>query len=127
MDPRNLRDSRDIGTIGRGAASETFLYEAQVSCMVSGTSNGSWTTHALFDTYHDDGGSKHDVQALKADEDRLVDVLIGQHDSAIPITDARDYFLKSMQSCVQVSCGEWRNSGASLLKAIKNHASISQD
>ncbi|KAK1828803.1 hypothetical protein QBC39DRAFT_415772 [Podospora conica] len=121
LDPRNLRDCRAIGTIGYGAATETYLYEAQVSCMVSGTSNGSWTTHALFDTYHDDGSSKHDVQVLKADEGRLVDVLIGQHDSPTPITDARDYFLRSMESCVQVSCDEWRNSGASLLKAIKNH------
>ncbi|KAK0738689.1 hypothetical protein B0T18DRAFT_333187, partial [Schizothecium vesticola] len=126
LDPRNLRDCRDIGTISHGAASETYLYEAQVSCMVSGTSNGSWTTHALFDTYHDDGSSKHDVHVLKSDENRLVDVLIGQHDSATSITDARDYFLRSMESCVQVSCGEWRNSGASLLKAVKDHASISR-
>lgn len=126
LDPRNLRDCRDIGTIGLGAASEIYLYEAQVSCMVSGTSNGSWTTHALFDTYHDDGSSKHDVHVLKSDEDRLVDVLIGQHDSATSITDARDYFLRSMESCVLVSCGEWRNSGASLLKSIKNHASNSR-
>lgn len=62
---------------------------------------------------------------MKTDRDRLVDVLIRQHGSATSVTDARDYFLRSMESCVQISCGEWRNSAASLLKAIKNHASIS--
>lgn len=126
LDSRSLRDCRDIVALGYGAASETYLYEAQFSCMVSGTSNGSWESHALFDTYHDDGSSKHDVHVLKSNEDRLVEFLFGQHDSATPITDARDCFLWAMESSVQVSCGEWRNSGASLLKAIKNHVSTSR-
>lgn len=127
LDPRSLRDCRDISTLGHGAASETYLYEAQFSCMVSGTSNGSWESHALFDTYHDNGSSKHDVHVLKSNEDRLVEFLFGQHDSVSPITDARDCFLWVMESSVQVSCGEWRNSGASLFKAIKNHVSTPRD
>ncbi|KAK3339728.1 hypothetical protein B0T25DRAFT_618264 [Lasiosphaeria hispida] len=121
VDPRQLRSCKNISFLDKSDTSETYIYEAQVSCTVTGVDNGYWTAYAFFDTYHDGGESKRDVQFYELTKGRaIVDPLAGgRYESNPPIWTAREYFLRIMEACVRDIKSEWRNVALSLLKKIK--------
>ncbi|KAK0704464.1 hypothetical protein B0H67DRAFT_497304 [Lasiosphaeris hirsuta] len=126
LDTRQLRSCKNVSFLDKSNTSETYIYEAQVSCTVTGVDNGYWTAYAFFDTYHDGGESKRDVQFYESTKGRaIVDPLAGgRYESNPPVWAAREYFLQVLEACVRDVKSEWRNVALSLLKKIKPYVSV---
>lgn len=122
-DQRELRDYRDVTFLDPAAEADSttaHLYEAQISFMVTGVDDRSWTAHAFLDTYHDGGESKRDVHFYEAAGDGAVDPLTGQAiDKNAEVADAREYFLRVMEASVGNVKDEWLSAGLTLIKRIK--------
>ncbi|KAK4236851.1 hypothetical protein C8A03DRAFT_16533 [Achaetomium macrosporum] len=129
-DKRPLRNSREVKFLNnpRGQ-SQTYIHEAQISCMVAGVDNRHWTAYGFFDTFHDGGESKHNVRFYQsvAGETALDPLTGGRHASDNPVWDAREYFLRVMESCVGEATEEWQNVGRQMLKALKPYVSTRDD
>jgi hypothetical protein len=93
--------------------------------MIVGVDNRHWTAYGFFDTYHDGGESRHDIQSYQpAKGGFIMDPLTGgRHAADSPIWTAREYFLRVMESCVQEVKEEWKNVGQQLLKIMKPYVS----
>jgi uncharacterized protein (DUF2267 family) len=92
-----------------------------------GVDNRHWTAYGLFDTYHDGGESRHDVRSYQATQGvaALDPLTCGRRMVDSSISDARDYFLRVMESCVEEVTEEWENSVQQVLKALKTPVSSS--
>ncbi|KAL2017772.1 hypothetical protein VTK56DRAFT_1690 [Thermocarpiscus australiensis] len=122
---RRLRNSRNLGFLGRAnGMAQTYIHEAQISCMIVGVDNRHWTAYGFFDTHHDGGESKHDVQSYQSAEGaRMMDPLTGgRHALDNPIWTAREYFLLLVESCIQEVKEEWQNVEQHLLKVFRSYA-----
>lgn len=89
--------------------------------MIVGVDNHHWTAYGFFDTYQDGGESRHDVQTYQMTQGGAVmdPLTCGRHMADSSVSDAREYFLRLMESCVQEVTVEWENSGRQHLKALK--------
>lgn len=117
-----LRATRDVSFLGRvNGQSPTYMHEAQLSCMIVGLDNRQWTAYSFFDTYHDGGESKHDVLSYQSTQGGLMmdPLTCGRFVSENPVTDAREYFLRVMESCIAEIKEEWQNAGRQVLKSLK--------
>ncbi|KAK3313608.1 hypothetical protein B0H66DRAFT_566617 [Apodospora peruviana] len=122
-DMRPLRSRKDLSFLEKPAGRHnTFVYEAQISCVVTGIADRFWTAYGFFDTYHDGGNNvKHDVHLYEPTEGEPdMDPLTGgRHASDTPIWTARDYFLRVLESSVSEVKDEWHNTVLNLTKKIK--------
>ncbi|EAQ88798.1 hypothetical protein CHGG_05417 [Chaetomium globosum CBS 148.51] len=119
-----LRGSKEVGFLNQSRGTQTYLHEAQISCMIVGVDNRHWTAYGFFDTYHDGGESRHDVRYYQSTQGGAVmdPLTCGRHMADSTVPDAREYFLTVMESCVLEVKGEWENAGRQVLKDVKAHA-----
>ena len=130
------------------ANTQTHLYEAQISCMITGVDGKCWTAFSFVDTYHDedqDGErrSQRDVGVIERgdrgqvhgeveeeDKDGHVDPLIRRCErdgdgKRQQVLTPRDYFLRALLRAVCDARGEWEGSVRSLLGVLGRFVSIS--
>lgn len=75
------------------------LYEAQISCAITGQDNWTWTAYLFVDTYFEED-STDDVDSYC---DQVFDqwspdpLTRGDHNANLPISDPRAYFLTVLQ------------------------------
>ena len=105
--PRN--DSRGLRRCGRfmitRANSETpeYLYEAQISLLVSGVDEWFWTSYCCADTYF---GSEKTIQYY---HDRDLDASSGgERPTHYPVWNPREYFLYVLSRRFRQVTQEWR-------------------
>ncbi|KAL2140153.1 hypothetical protein VTI28DRAFT_4202 [Corynascus sepedonium] len=119
-----LRQSRDIGSLTTSIRRfRTYIHEAQFSCLIVGVHNRHWTAYGAFDTYYDGGESKYDVRSYQTTQGGAVmdPLTCGHHMADNSVVDAREYFLRVMESCVLEVKEEWENTGRQIMKALKPH------
>jgi hypothetical protein len=97
--------------------------------MIVGIDNRHWTAYGFFDTYHDGGESKHDVRSYQSTQGGPVmdPLTCGRHMADSAVSDAREYFLWSMECCVKKVKEEWENVGRQVMKALKPFVSPRND
>ncbi|KAL2158162.1 hypothetical protein VTH06DRAFT_4730 [Thermothelomyces fergusii] len=125
-----LRSSRNISFLSQdGEQTQTWIHEAQVSCLIVGAGNRHWTAYGAVDTYHDGGESKHDVRSYQTTQGgaAMDPLTCGRHMADSSVADAREYFLRAMESCVREVKEEWENTGRQVMKALKHHQPIMND
>ncbi|KAK0611969.1 hypothetical protein B0T14DRAFT_339079 [Immersiella caudata] len=102
------------------------IYEAQISCMVTGFDDESWVGLAFVDTYYrgdDDRESVEYYASESADGDEAIEnpVLMdpltgGRFDANAPIWKPREYFLRLLECRVDQVRLEWHNVVSRLLQ-----------
>lgn len=126
-DNQALRSTTDASFLAKpNRQSRTYIHEAQMSCMIVGVDNRHWTAYSFFDTYHDGDESRHDVLSYQSTQGGVMmdPLTCGRFMSENPVWDAREYFLRVMESCVHEVKEEWQNAGRQVLKALKPHVSL---
>ncbi|KAK4176795.1 hypothetical protein QBC36DRAFT_300835 [Triangularia setosa] len=130
-DGRPLRSSKNVSFLFNPSdkSDEAYVHEVQMSCMIVGVDNRCWTAYGVFDTYHDGGESKHDVQVYESAEDEIPEDPLtgGRYASDRPIWTAREYFLRVLMCCISEAKEEWQNTGRNLLRALKPYTTNAKD
>ncbi|KAK0736471.1 hypothetical protein B0T21DRAFT_367008 [Apiosordaria backusii] len=127
---RPLRSSKNVTFLcSPTEKGEAYIYEAQISCMIVGVDNRHWTAYGIFDTYHDGGESKHDVQVYEPMEDEIPEDPLtgGRYASDRPIWMAREYFLRVLLCCIAEVKAEWQTTGSNLLRPLKPYTTNAKD
>jgi hypothetical protein len=130
---RPLRQFRDVSFLDwRSSGSSSFLYEAQISCLVAGTDERRWVAYGLVDNYFDAAEegketvlSYHKESVEEDDEGMRVDPLtFGTCNADNPIWNPREYFLMVFRIRLnQVKC-EWQQVVAKVQQSIREYVSF---
>jgi hypothetical protein len=95
---RPLRQSRDVSFLDwDSSGSSSFLYEAQISCVIAGMDEWRWVAYCFVDTFFESDEAKETVESYYEDsqieEGMLTDPLtLGEKDANRPTQNPRDYF-----------------------------------
>ncbi|KAH9210687.1 hypothetical protein DL95DRAFT_465582 [Leptodontidium sp. 2 PMI_412] len=126
---RPLRQSQNVSFLDR-TSSETpsFLYEAQVSCLVSGTDESRWVAYVFVDNYFEvDGEGKETVSSyhedsLGEDGERMDPLTYGTCPVNRPDWNPRKYFLVVFRVRLnQINC-EWQQLVAKIKGSVREYA-----
>jgi len=109
------------------------LYEAQISCLVSGIDQWSWVAYAFVDTYYKGANNTESAtfyrdSILEETESGGVkpDALSGGRlDANRPVWWPKEYFLRVLEPRVEQVKQEWLNTVSRLLSAVELYVSIS--
>lgn len=87
-----------------------YLYEAQISCTVTGLDNKRWVAYFFIDTYFENSTEKESV--LYYEEQRRHGMhgdplTAGRHDAEMPIWTPREYFLRVLETRTDQIKREW--------------------
>ena len=103
-DPRNLRRYGRFLTKRTVEGVSEFLYEAQISVLVTGTDEWFWTAYCCADTFF---GSEETMQFYY---NRRIDAPTGGLKSKIyPVWNPREYFLLVLSRRFRQVTTEWAN------------------
>jgi hypothetical protein len=125
-----LRQSLDVSFLNsKSTGSSSFLYEAQISCIIAGTDECRWVAYCFVDTYFEAEEAKEKVQSYH--EDSLVDegmfadpFTFGERDADDPIQKPREYFLEVFRVRIdQVKC-EWEQVVAKVQESIRKYVLV---
>lgn len=128
---RPLRQSQNVSFLDR-TSSETpsFLYEAQVSCLVSGTDESRWVAYVFVDNYFEvDGEGKETVSSyhedsLGEDGERMDPLTYGTCPVDRPDWNPRKYFLVVFRVRLnQINC-EWQQLVAKIKGSVRAYVSL---
>jgi len=129
---RPLRQSRDVSFLNwKNSGSSSFLYEAQISCLVSGTDEWRWVAYGFIDNYFDsEDDGKETVQQYHNDsideEGMRADPLtFGTCDSEKPIWNPRVYFLVVLKARLHQVKNEWQQVVAKVEESIWEYINVS--
>jgi hypothetical protein len=129
---RPLRRSRDLSFLNLsqdpgGTAQQECLYEAQVSCLVTGLDDFAWVAYVFQDSYYqnpDDSASVESSQYHEYHDDPRMDPLCaGKYPSDRPIWLPREYFLRVYDVRVEQARKEWSNTVHTLLDRVQPYVS----
>ncbi|KAK0649648.1 hypothetical protein B0T16DRAFT_457041 [Cercophora newfieldiana] len=105
---------------------EDCIYEAQVSCIVTGFDEGSWVGLAFVDTYYRGDDDRESVEyyadqnseaEARMENPFLMDPLTGGRvDANAPIWKPREYFLRLLECRIDQVRREWHNVVSRLLQ-----------
>lgn len=125
---RPVRRSRDLKFLsmlvaGASEGSEDCLYEAQVSCLVSGVDQFSWTAYLFVDTYHkgkvnEESPTTYD-EGAKANGLYLDPLTHGRHDANMPVWSPREYFVQVLDARLDQVQQEWSDVVDRILQVIE--------
>lgn len=111
-----LRHSRDVSFLEwNGTGASSFLYQAQISCLVAGTDESKWIAYGFVDSYFEaEDNGRETVQQYHDsnvdDEGLHTDPLTaGFLEAEKPIWDPRVYFLAVLQIRITHIKNEWQN------------------
>jgi hypothetical protein len=96
-----------------------YIYESQISVMVSGIDDWVWTAYCFVDVYFK--GNKHTetVEHYSSDAiNRMDPHSCGKHAADRPVWDPRKYFLRSLSARMEQAREEWDNSVSLLMYQI---------
>ena len=114
-DPRSLRKSYNLSLFDyEGRKPPGFLYEAEISCAITGSDDWTWCGYCFTDAYFDplkDGkenasqywGDSQLSEGMCADP-----FTYGATDTDVPIQDPKEYYLVVMASRIRQVEREWR-------------------
>jgi hypothetical protein len=115
-----LYEHADSGVSSCGPRS---LHEAQITCLVTGQSDGVWTAYFFEDTYFDKERSENILKPHELDddeaceEDHVTGLLAGA------IWTPREYFLKMLDSQLKRVKDEWQRIERNLGSRLRSYVS----
>ncbi|KAH6957840.1 hypothetical protein BKA56DRAFT_196791 [Ilyonectria sp. MPI-CAGE-AT-0026] len=134
-----LRRCVDLSFLQRNSGSSGLyygtaaLYEAQISCAITGQDNWAWTAYCFVDTYFekdstDDVNSYWDeVEGDEVEYQFVPDPLTrGNLDATVPVSDPRRYFLIVLQIRFLQVKNAWRDLIENLQPGIRQYISHHQ-
>lgn len=127
-----LRQSRDVSFLNwKSSGPSDFLYEAQISCLITGSDDWRWIAYFFVDTYFDSADeAKETVESYH--EDSIQDggmhadpLTFGLVDAEKAIPTPREYFLSVFQIRIaQVRC-EWEQVVAKVQQSVRSYMQVS--
>lgn len=103
-DPRGLRRSGYLIPNDKGSPESQYLYEAQLSLMVTGVDEWFWTAYFCAETHF---GSEESIQYYHKNQ---LDALTGGEKSIrYPVWNPREYFLSILSRRLKQVAKEWSN------------------
>lgn len=125
---RPLRQCRDISFLDwTSSGSPSFLYEAQVSCLVSGIDESRWVAYAFVDNYfEDEGEGKETVSAYHEDSldeggNRMDPLTYGTCEVDKPDWNPRKYFLVVFRVRLNQVNREWQQLVAKIKESVHEY------
>jgi hypothetical protein len=130
---RPLRKTRDVSFLDwTNTRPSSFLYEAQISCLVAGTDESRWIAYGFVDTYfeavdegketvqsYDEDGQDEDDEGMCADP-----LTYGTCAADKPIWNPREYFLVVLQTRLRQVKSEWQNVVAKMQGSVREYVSL---
>jgi hypothetical protein len=116
IDPRGLRRCADFIPDRLSPDASEYLYEAQISVVVTGIDEWFWTAYCCTDTHF---GSEESVQYYH--ENGLDAPTGGEKSTDYPIWNPREYFLVVLSCRVKQTTKEWGNVINTLETRLKYH------
>ena len=114
-DPRGLRRSGYFIPNLEGPQSPEYLYEAQLSLLVTGVDEWFWTAYCCAETYFGSG------ESIQYYSDNQLDALTGGEKSMLyPVWNPREYFLSRR---LKQATKEWSNVVETLQDRLRLHVS----
>jgi hypothetical protein len=135
QDPRKVRRSEEVMYLPiRGHSSLSsddipeYIYESQISVMVSGIDNWVWTAYCFVDVYFKGDTHTEKVEHYSSDAiNRMDPHSCGKHAADRPVWDPRKYFLRALSARVEQVREEWENSVSLLMFQIDPYVRGSPD
>ena len=133
VDVRRLRQSKSLSFLTARESEESsvwrteYLYEAQITCVVSGTDNWKWLAYCLVDTYFETAATRESVESYHLDAIdgmRSDPLTLSRNDAAKPITAPRDYFMRVLEVRANQVREEWVNVLESLGSRINEYVRL---
>lgn len=103
-DPRQLRQSYSMIKSLDGVFDNLFYYDAQISVLVTGTSNQQWNAYCFIDTFFGSEQSAEEYCAQQQDGPSG-----GARHENQPCWDPREYFLLVLSQRFRQTSREWGN------------------
>ena len=117
-DSRGLRRSGYFIPSLEGPQNNEYLYEAQLSLLVTGVDEWFWTAYCCAETYF---GSEESIQYYS---DNQLDALTGGEKSMLyPVWNPREYFLSILWRRLKQVTKEWVNVVETLQDRLRLHVS----
>ena len=127
---RPLRQSQDVSFLDWSSGSSSFLYEAQVSCLVSGTDDSRWVAYAFVDNYFEvDGDGRETVSSYHEDSLgegclRVDPLTFGTCPVDMPVWNPRKYFLMVLRVRLNHINREWQHLVTKIKESIREYVSL---
>ncbi|KAF4629532.1 hypothetical protein G7Y89_g8613 [Cudoniella acicularis] len=126
-----LRQFRDVSFLNsQSSESSSFLYEAQISCVVSGSDEWRWIGYCFVDTYFDSNEEARESVVSYHEDSEEDDGLpadpftYGVGDRNYPIRKPREYFLNVFGIRIKQISREWQQVVAKFEQSIREHIEI---
>ncbi|RDW64274.1 hypothetical protein BP5796_10776 [Coleophoma crateriformis] len=99
-----------------------YIYEAQISVMITGMDNYFWTGYCFVDTYFkDQDDNRERVEHYCNSEQKLDPTSCGRMTADRPIWTPREYFLRTLSFRMDQVKQEWNNAVVQLIEQIEPH------
>lgn len=126
-----LRQSRDVSFLDwKGSGPPSFLYEAQISCVIAGSDESRYVAYCFVDTYFD-AAEEAKESVLSYHEDSLVDqgmradpFTFGVINADEPIQKPREYFLMVFRIRIDQIKREWQQVVAKMQQSIREYVQV---
>ena len=100
-----------------------YLYEAQISVMVTGLDDWVWTAYCFVDVYFKAQNHPEQVECLSNYGTKLDPHSCGQYPADRPIWSPREYFLRTLSSRIEQVKQEWDNAVSILTQNMQTYVS----
>ena len=124
-----LRRCRDLSFLNqsRTEASE-YLYQAQISCVITGPDRWRWVAYCFVDVYYETEGketvSQYYEDSMGEDGLRTDPLTLGCVDADTPIRDPREYFLKVFWIRLNQVRREWQRVVERLSQEVRAYEEV---
>jgi hypothetical protein len=133
LNAEHLRQSQDVSFLNWNLKSSVsnFLYEAQFSCLISGTDDWRWVAYCFADTYFDvadEGKETAEVYHEISEADQVIfaadPLTFGTSDANMSRQTPREYFLLVFQIRMSHVKREWQQVVAKIQQSIREYVQV---
>lgn len=108
---------------------DDIVYEATISCLVSGWDSFSWVAYMFIDLYFEECLVDEDLESINDYEQHLldgvnIDPFTAETTTDVALDDPREYFLQIFSIRLRKVKNEWEHLLLHIEKAIKGYVSF---
>lgn len=96
--------------------SHDYIYEAQISVLVTGIDDWVWAAYCFADVYFKPEGHSETVEHYSNSQIKLDPPSCGRHPANPPVWIPREYYLRALSSRMDQVKQEWNNSVSRLVQ-----------
>jgi hypothetical protein len=103
---------------------QDYIYEAQISVLVTGIDDWVWAAYCFVDVYFKEAERVHLYSDPRLRMDGMDPHSCGKHQKDPPTWIPREYFLRTLQARIEQVKHEWNNSVSRLIQQIEPYARL---